>query len=91
MQRHIDEELSHYKELLLTMASHASTAVTNAMKALTERDDELGRLVETNDTILDGLEKRSDVLAIGLLALQAPRASDLRLIAVGVFVMSPPG
>lgn len=84
MQRHIDEELSRYKELLLTMASHASTAVTNAMKALTERDDELGRLVEANDTILDGLEKRSDEMAIALLALQAPRASDLRLVAVGM-------
>jgi phosphate transport system protein len=83
MQRHFDEELSRLKEMLLTMASHAASAVTNAMKALTERDDELGRLVEANDTILDGLEKRVDELAISLLA-QAPLASDLRLITIGM-------
>jgi phosphate transport system protein len=83
MQRHIDEELGRLKEMLLTMASHGTSSVTNAMKALTERDDELGRQVEANDTILDGLEKRVDELAISLLS-QAPLASDLRLITVGM-------
>lgn len=83
MQRHIDEELSRFKEMLLTMASHAASAVTNAMKSLTERDDELARLVQSNDSILDGLEKRVDEMAIALLA-QAPLASDLRLITVGM-------
>lgn len=84
MQRHIDDELAAFKELLLTMASHASSSVTNAMKALTERDEELGRQVEANDAVLDKLEKRIDEVAIGLLALQAPMASDLRLITVGM-------
>src|SRR5262245_36724928 len=84
MVRHIDEDLDQLTEFLLTVASHAASAVTNAMKALTERDDELARLVETNDSILDELEKRADEMAISLLALQAPLASDLRLIAVGM-------
>jgi phosphate transport system protein len=83
MQRHIDEDLGRFKELLLTMASYAASAVTNAMKALTERQDELARQVEVNDSVLDGLEKRVDEIAIGLLA-QAPLASDLRLITVGM-------
>jgi phosphate transport system protein len=84
MQRHFEEELGRFKELLLTMASHAAGAVTNALKALTERDDEMARSVEKNDSILDSLEKRVDEMALGLLALQAPLASDLRLIMVGM-------
>src|ERR687883_74157 len=84
MQRHFDEELARYKEMLLTMASHAGNAVTNAVKALTERDDEKARLVEKNDAILDSFEKRVDEAAVGLLALQAPLATDLRLMTVGM-------
>jgi phosphate transport system protein len=84
MQRHIDEELARFKELLLTMASHASAAVTNAMKALLERNDEVAELVEANDTVIDTLEKKADEMGISILALQAPLASDLRLIMVGM-------
>ena len=80
MQRHFDQELSELKETLLTMASHARKAITNAIKALVERDDVLARQVKTDDAILDSFEKEIDEMAIGLLALKAPLASDLRLI-----------
>jgi phosphate transport system protein len=84
MERHLDEELAQLKELLLTMASRAQTAVTMAMRSLTERNDELARQVEADDTILDDFEKRADEMAITLLALQGPVASDLRLIIVAM-------
>jgi phosphate transport system protein len=84
MQRHFDQDLNKLKEMLLKMASHAEESVTNAIKALTERDDELARQVKQNDSILDKYEKDIDEAAISLLALQAPLASDLRLITVAM-------
>lgn len=84
MQRHFDQDLDHLKEMLLKMASHAEEAVTNAIKALTERDDNLARQVKENDSILDKFEKDIDEAAISLLALKAPLASDLRLITVAM-------
>ena len=83
MQRHFDIELTDLKEKLLIMASHAEAAVTNAMKALVERDDDLARGVKENDTVLDQLEIEIDDMAIKLLA-KAPLATDLRLITVAM-------
>lgn len=84
MQRHFHQELAELKTALLTMASHAKTSVTTAIKALTERNDDLARQVKRDDTILDSFEKQIDEMAIGLLALQAPLASDLRLITIAM-------
>jgi phosphate transport system protein len=84
MQRHFDQELGNLKEMLLKMASHAEGAVTNAIKSLTENNDELASQVKENDSILDDFEKDIDEMAISLLALQAPLASDLRLITVAM-------
>ena len=76
-------ELTDLKEKLLIMASQAETAVTHAMKALVERDDDLARGVKENDTVLDQLEIEIDDMAIKLLA-KAPLATDLRLITVAM-------
>lgn len=83
MQTHFEQELGELKNQLLTMASHAESAVTNAIKALVERDDELARKVDHDDEILDQFEKEIDEIAIHLLA-KAPLASDLRLITVAM-------
>jgi phosphate transport system protein len=80
---HYNEELSRLKENLLSMASHAETAVTRAMRALAERDDALARQVEDDDNILDQFEIEIDDLAIHLLA-KAPLATELRLITVAM-------
>jgi phosphate transport system protein len=76
-----DQDLGGLRQRLLTMASHAATAVRHAMKAYSERDDDLSRRVETDDNILDDFEKEIDDLAIRLL-LRAPMARDLRFIMV---------
>src|ERR1700722_9761413 len=65
------------------MASHAESAVTMAINALTERDDELARRVMADDVIVDQLEIEVDELSIQLLS-KAPLASDLRLITVAM-------
>lgn len=84
MHRHFDDELAQLKEALLKMASYAEAAVTNAVKALLDRDDGLARKVKQDDEILDRYEKQIDEMAINLLALKAPMASDLRLITVAM-------
>ena len=83
MQTHFEQELSELKNRLLTMASHAESAVTNAVKALVDRNDDLATKVEQDDEILDQFEIDVDELAIHLLA-KAPLASDLRFITIAM-------
>lgn len=79
----LDKELTELKEKLLTMASHASIAVRNAVKGLVDRDDDLARKVKEDDDILDRYEMEVDELCIVLLS-RAPLATDLRLITMAM-------
>lgn len=83
MQTHFEKELDELKAKLLTMASHAETAVKNAVEALTHRDYDLACRVRTEDAVLDRFEIEIDDDAIQLLS-KAPLASDLRLITVAM-------
>jgi len=78
---HLEQELSGLKNALLTMASHAESAVKEALEALDHRDYELALRVRAADTVMDRFEIEVDEMAIQLLS-KAPLASDLRLIAV---------
>ena len=78
-----DSEFAALKEKLLTMSSLAASSVSNAVKALVERNDDLARQVEQTDDQLDALEVELDELAIVLLS-RGPVASDLRLITVAM-------
>jgi phosphate transport system protein len=82
---HFESDLAKLKDMLLTMGSHAETAVQTAIKALIERDDELARSVKNNDSVLDQFEIDVDESALLLLA-KAPLARDLRLITVAMKV-----
>ncbi|MCI0541937.1 MAG: hypothetical protein L0Z50_42620 [Verrucomicrobiales bacterium] len=83
MTLQFEHELIELKEKLLIMASHAETAVTTAVKAVIERDDDLARRVKEDDSTIDRFEIEIDDMAIRLLA-KAPLASDLRLITVAM-------
>src|ERR1700756_2335268 len=80
---HFDSELDGLKQKLLAMASRAETAITEAVRALMDRNYELAIQVKENDKVLDQFEIEVDDLAIHLLA-KAPLASDLRLITVAM-------
>lgn len=84
MTRHFEQEMAALKQKLLTMASHAEAALTNSVRALVDRNDDLARKVIAEDSIIDQLEIEIDEVAIALLALQGPMASDLRLITVAM-------
>ncbi|HEX3718088.1 MAG TPA: phosphate signaling complex protein PhoU [Verrucomicrobiae bacterium] len=81
MQKYFDDELAAFKEKLLTMGSYAESAVSQAVQAVTDRNDKLALQVQENDDIMDQFEIEIDDMAINLLA-KAPLASDLRLITV---------
>ncbi len=78
---HFEQELAVLKNTLLTMASHAESAVKQAVSALESRDYDLAVKVRHDDSVIDRFEVELDEMAIRLLA-KAPLASDLRLIAV---------
>jgi phosphate transport system protein len=82
---HFETSIDGLRQRLLTMASYAAQSIRTAVRAVVERDDELGRKVEEDDSLLDDLEKLIDELAIQLL-LRAPLARDLRLIMVATKV-----
>ncbi len=83
MSAHFGQELDELKKKLVAMAGNAETAVTRAVRAMAERDDDLARRVKEDDNILDEFEKEIDEISINLLA-KAPLASDLRLITVAM-------
>jgi phosphate transport system protein len=83
MEHHFDTELDVLKQKLLTMASHAESAVNRAVEALVTRNHDLAIRVKDEDTVIDQFEIEVDDLAIHLLA-KAPLASDLRLVTVAM-------
>jgi len=80
---HFEQELTGLKNLLLTMASHAESAVKRAVEALEHRDPDLASKVRADDEVIDRFEIEVDETSIRLLA-KAPLASDLRSVAVAM-------
>ena len=80
---HFDMDLDVLKQKLLTMASHAETAVNQALQALIQRDRDLAQRVKDNDRVIDQFEVEIDELVIQLLT-KAPLASNLRLVTVAM-------
>ena len=82
---YFEQELTALKNMLLAMASHAESAVNQALQALATRDYDLALRVRASDEVIDAFEVEVDEAAIQLLA-KAPLASDLRLITVAMKV-----
>lgn len=83
MQTHHDKELADLTEKLLTMASHAESAVVRAVRAVVERDEALARQVCADDRIIDAFEVSIDEMCVNLL-MKAPLASELRLVLMAM-------
>jgi phosphate transport system protein len=78
---HFQEELARLEEQALGGLDLVTIAIHRVMEALDQRDVELASMVIADDDRIDGryLEVHQGVLS--LLALQAPVAGDLRIIA----------
>ena len=66
---------------VLTMGELAATAVRGAVDSVLERDNEKAEMVIAGDDAVDELYTSTDQGLLMLLALQAPVATDLRLIS----------
>ncbi len=83
MESNTEAGLELLKQKLLTMASHAETAVNEALQALQQRDTDLAMRVKENDRAIDQYEVEIDDLVIQLLT-RAPLASNLRLVTIAM-------
>ena len=83
MENHFEMGLDALRQKLLTMASHAETAVNRAVEALVQRDTNLALRVKDDDKIIDQFEVEIDEMAIQLLT-RAPLATNLRLVMVAM-------
>jgi phosphate transport system protein len=79
---HFHEEMEKMELQLLTLGELAAGAVRGAVDAVVERDNGRAALVIAGDDDIDQLYMDIDHGTLSLLALQAPVASDLRLVSV---------
>jgi len=77
--------LAAFKELLLTMASHAEESVSHAVRAQLDRDESLAHQALEADVVIDQLEMQIDDHAIQLLS-RSPDEFALRLVTSGMKV-----
>jgi phosphate transport system protein len=84
---HFQEELSRLEEQALGALDLVTITVDRTLEALRHRDIELAAIVIADDDRIDGryLEVHQGILS--LLALQAPVASDLRVVAALLHVI----
>src|SRR5664280_2529248 len=83
MDNHFETGLDELRQKLLTMASHAETAVNRAVQSLVQRDAGLAQRVKDDDRVIDQFEVEIDEFAIQLLT-KAPLATNLRLVTVAM-------
>jgi phosphate transport system protein len=75
------EELASIEEMALSMFDLAAEMADRAVECVVNQDAELARMVIESDDRIDGRYLDVNQGLLNLIALQAPVASDLRLIA----------
>ena len=84
MHRHFDDELKSLKDKILRMGGLAEEQVRGSLRALIERDSDLGRKIIENDRRVNAMDVEVDEDCLRLLALQQPTARDLRFITTAM-------
>ncbi|OPY01322.1 MAG: hypothetical protein A4E60_01763 [Syntrophorhabdus sp. PtaB.Bin047] len=79
-----DLELKELKEKLLYEGGLVEKAISNAIRALLERNSDLADKVIEDDPIINALEVEIDEFCLKLLALRQPAARDLRFITTAI-------
>lgn len=80
MREIFQQELTDIGDDLLTLGQRVGHAVETATRALTEADLQLAEEVIDDDRQIDLIEERIETACLSVLALQAPVATDLRLV-----------
>jgi phosphate transport system protein len=84
MQRQFEDEIDVIKESILTMAGMAERALTDAGRALVERDSDLAMKVIAGDDKIDQMEVEVDRLATEFIVRHQPAAADLRFVVTAI-------
>ncbi len=79
-----DLELKELKEKLLHEGGLVEKAISNAIRALLERNSDLAEKVIEDDPVVNALEVEIDEFCLKLLALRQPAARDLRFITTAI-------
>jgi phosphate transport system protein len=79
-----DAELRSLKEQILAMGGLVDAQVSEAVRALSDRDKERAQRVIEADRAVNQMELAIDERCIRMLALRQPAASDLRFIAAAL-------
>jgi phosphate transport system protein len=82
--RGYDDELEQVRAHLLEMGVKLEGMIANSLRAVLARDDVLARRTIRLDDEIDRLEVETDELCLSILARRQPVASDLRLIATAL-------
>ncbi|WP_105614874.1 phosphate signaling complex protein PhoU [Vallitalea okinawensis] len=80
MRFELDRELKVIHDMLIKMGTLIEEAIVNTIKALKEQDKDLAKKVIEMDDEIDALEEKIEQECISIIALQNPKASDLREI-----------
>jgi len=84
MQEHIatafDRDLHGLQALIMRMGGLVETEISEAAKALEERDEDLAQKVRNDDKAVDALEEQVKSEAARIIAMRQPQATDLRTV-----------
>jgi len=78
---HFQEEMQKLEEQALGGLELVAKAIDRVREAIQQQDIELAEIVIADDDVIDGLYLQVHQGVLSLLALQAPVATDLRLVA----------
>ena len=82
--RHFDGEIEQLKEMLLRMGALVEDQMSEAIRALLDRDSDAAHRVIDRDTAIDQMELEIDAYTVQLIAMHQPAAVDLRFIAAAM-------
>lgn len=88
MKRHFDDELRNLKKRLVEMAEIVDEMIKLAVQGLKERKKELLEKVFESEKQVNLCQVENDDLALKLIALHQPAASDLRLLVTAIKISS---
>nr|MBN2278140.1 phosphate signaling complex protein PhoU [candidate division Zixibacteria bacterium] len=80
MTIHLRKEIDRLKQKVLSLSAHVEQAVHDAVKSISERDEELAARTMENDKTIDQMEVEVEEECLKILALHQPVANDLRFI-----------
>ena len=84
MTRHLRREIEHLKKSILALSTVVEETVSQAVKAVLDRDKELAQKVVDADDRIDQMEIEVEEECLKILALHQPLSFDLRFIVAAL-------